>query len=275
MPILPLPRHRAPFTLLVIATAVVAACSKGAASSTGDSLTDGSTTSAAEDSARPALALPVVADDARSGDLILRVSTTGQIHSDAVVKLRAEVAGAVTALQVRPGQTVTQGQELLRLDPYPFELAVREAQARADEAEQRFLESYVPESLVTGRGPTPEQRRALMNKAGLTGARLQLERARYEQDRAIVRSPVAGTVDLVEVAVGEKLSAGQILLTVVDLSHLRIDAQVLEHDLPLIRVGGKRWCRVPVRPAARCMGASMPCCRWSIRPHGPGGRWCA
>lgn len=239
MPILPLSRHRAPFTLLVIVSVVAAACSKGAASSPGDSLTDGNTTSAAEDSARPALALPVVADDARSGDLILRVSTTGQVHSDAVVKLRAEVAGAVTALQVRPGQTVKQGQELLRLDPYPFELAVREAQARADEAEQRFLESYVPESLVTGRGPTPEQRRALMNKAGLTGARLQLERARYEQDRAIVRSPVAGTVDLVEVAVGEKLSAGQVLLTVVDLSHLRIDAQVLEHDLPLIRVGGE------------------------------------
>ena len=31
-----------------------------------------------------------------------------------------------------------------------------------------------------------EQRRALMNKAGLSGARLRLERARYEQSRAMI-----------------------------------------------------------------------------------------
>ncbi|MFN8859223.1 MAG: efflux RND transporter periplasmic adaptor subunit, partial [Gemmatimonadaceae bacterium] len=96
-----------------------------------------------------------------------------------------------------------------------------------------------PESLVTGRGPTPDQRRALMNRAGVTAARLQLERARYELARATVRSPVAGVVQAVEVAVGEKLSAGQALATVVDTRHLRVEAQLLEHDLPLVRVGGE------------------------------------
>ena len=116
---------------------------------------------------------------------------------------------------------------------------MRDAQASTDEAEQRFLESFVPESVVTGRGPTPEQRKALMNKAGLVGARLRLERARYEQDRATIRSPVNGTVDAIEISAGEKVSAGQALLTVVDTRNLRIEAQVLEHDLPLVRVGGE------------------------------------
>ncbi len=223
----------------IVTLAIASACKKGEAtgSDTAAAATDSAT--AASDAGRPALALPVAAEDARDADLVLHVRTTGQVRSDAVVRLRSEVAGSVAQLLVRPGQAVTLGQVLMRLDNYPFELAVREAQAAADESEQRFLESYVPESLVTGRSPTAEQRRALMNKAGLTGARLRLERAKFEQDRAVIRSPVAGTVDLVEAAVGEKIGAGQQLLTVVDTRNLRIEAQVLEHDLPLIRVGGE------------------------------------
>jgi len=187
----------------------------------------------------PAIALPVVTADAADADLVLRVNTTGQVRSEAVVPLKAEVAGTVLQLLVRPGQSVAAGQPLVKFDPYPFDLAAREAQAKADEAEQRFLESYVPESLVTGRGPTAEQRRALMNKAGLTGARLQLERARYEQARAVITSPVAGVVQAINVATGEKVSAGQAIATVVDTRRLVVEAQVLEHDLPLVRVGGE------------------------------------
>lgn len=225
---------------LIAASSGVAACSNGeaAAGDTTRSKAGDSLAAMANDSGRPALALPVAAEDAREGDLVLHVRTTGQVRSDAVVKLRSEVAGTVAQILVKPGQAVTQGQVLLRFDNYPFDLAVREAQATADEAEQRFLESFVPESLVTGRAPSAEQRKALMNKAGLTGARLRLERVKYEQDRAVVRAPVTGMVDLIDVATGEKLGAGQPLLTVVDTRNLRIDAQVLEHDLPLVRVGG-------------------------------------
>jgi RND family efflux transporter MFP subunit len=182
--------------------------------------------------------LPVVIDRVIGADLVLRVNTAGQVRSEAIVPLKAEVAGTVVQLLVRPGSIVRTGQPLLKFDPYPFDLATREAQARADEAEQRFLESFVPESLVTGRGPNPDQRRALMNKAGLTMARLQLERARFEQARAVITSPVSGMVQSVSVATGEKVMSGQPVVTVVDTKRLTVDAQVLEHDLPLIRVGG-------------------------------------
>lgn len=184
------------------------------------------------------VALPVVAEPARDGDLILRVTTTGQIRSDAAIKLRTEVSGTVSDLLVRPGARVTKGQTLVKLDPYAFDLAVREAQAAADESEQRFLESFVPESIVTGRGPTAEQRKSLMNKAGLTGARVRLERAKFEQAKSVITSPVDGMIDAIEIAPGERVSGGQPLLTVVDTRNLRIEAQVLEHDLPLLRIGG-------------------------------------
>jgi len=219
---------------------VLLACSKGEATTSDSSSASGDSAAAvAEETRRPALALPVGAEDARDGDLVLRVSTTGQVRSDAVVKLRSAVEGTVSHVLVRPGARVSRGQPIVRFDPYPFDLAVREAQAVADESEQRFFESFVPESLVTGKGPTAELRKALMNKAGLTGARLRLDRARYEQTRATVSSPVNGVIDAVDVAPGERVGAGQSLLTVVDTRNLRIEAQVLEHDLPLVRAGGE------------------------------------
>jgi RND family efflux transporter MFP subunit len=246
---------------LVGALLLLASCSRSDVAST-DSATSSVAPAGnvANDGAAP-VSLPVSTLEARDGDLILRVATTGQVRSEAVVPLRAEVAGTVAQLLVRAGDQVAAGTPLVKLDPYPFDLAVREAQARADEAEQRFLESYVPESLVTGRGPTPEQRKALMNKAGLAGGRLLLERARFEQARALIASPVAGVVQSIDVAVGEKLSAGQSVSTVVDTRRLRVEAQVLEHDLPLIRVGGEAIVSsagAPDRPLRGRVDALLP-----------------
>ncbi len=222
-----------------LASILASACSKtGSAEDTGTSSADSTVAALADSAPASTLALPVVAEEARDADLILRVTTTGQVRSDAVVTLRADVPGTVDAIRARQGARVAKGELLLSLDQYPFDLAVREAKATADEAEQRFLESYVPESLVTGRAPTPEQRKALMNKAGLTGARLKLERAQFEQRRSAVTSPIDGMVDGIHVAPGERITGGQQLVTVVDTRHLRIEAQVLEHDLPLVRVGG-------------------------------------
>jgi HlyD family secretion protein len=222
---------------MLLVAGSLASCNKAGSAADSTSTVD---PTEADDSGTPStLALPVVAEEARDGDLILRVNTTGQVRSDAAVKLKAEVGGTILQVLVRPGSRVAKGQPLVRLDPYPFDLAVREAQATADEAEQRFLESFVPESLVTKVGPTPEQRRALINKSGLSGARLRLERAKWELSRALITSPIDGMVDVIDVSAGEKLSGGQPIMTVVDTRNLRIEAQVLEHDLPLVRTGGE------------------------------------
>ncbi len=235
------PHLRVTCAVLLLAL-IITACGKKPATAADSSAARADSvmaSTAGDTSTKTQLSLPVVAENARDGDLILRVTTTGQVRSDAAVKLRAEVSGTIAQLLVRPGTRVARGQVLVTLDPYPFDLAVREAQATSDEAEQRYLESYVPESLVTGRGPTPEQRKALINKSGLSGAKLRLERAKFEQSHASIASPMEGMVDAVDVAPGEHVNGNQQLLTVVDTRNLRIEAQVLEHDLPLVRVGGE------------------------------------
>ncbi len=206
------------------------------------------------DAPRAGVALPVVAEEAREGDLVLRVNTRGDVYGDVVVRLSSDVSGRVADVMVKAGSRVSKGQPLVRLVQEPFDLAVREAQSSLDEREQAFRESFVPESLVTGIGPTGDQRKALRIRSGAAAAEIRLEKARWERSRSVIASPVNGFIDRFDLAVGEQLGAGSPFATVVDVGALRIEARVLEDDLPLIRVGGEAMVSIPAVPGRSLRG---------------------
>ena len=74
----------------------------------------------------------------------------------------------------------------------------------------------------------------------MPAAQVRLERAQLDRERATITAPFDGVVDRVDVAAGSRVSAGQDVATVVDMTHLRVEAQVLEHDLPLVRSAARR-----------------------------------
>jgi RND family efflux transporter MFP subunit len=233
------PRYFVSLAALLFVT-FASGCKKADGSEADSTGASGDSTAAPADAApTTALALPVAAVPVREGDLVLTVSTTGQVASDEVSTMRSEVAGTIQKVLVRPGDRVRRGQVLISFDPRNLEINVKDAEAQLDRAMQTFRESYYPDSVVTGRVPTEEQRRTAMIKAGVPTAQVALERAKLEREKATVVSPFDGLVDQVPVAVGMRVGAGELLTRVVNLGALRIDAQVLEHDLPLIREGGQ------------------------------------
>ena len=229
--------HALAAALLLSATAF--GCKKADGTEADSTAATDSTAAPTDAAPTTTLALPVAAVAVRDGDLVLTVSTTGQVASDEVSALRSEVAGTVARVLVRPGDRVRRGQVLMTFDPRPLEINVKDAEAGLDRAMQTFRESYYPDSVVTGRVPTEEQRRVAMIRAGVPSAQVALDRAKLEREKATVISPFDGLVDQVQVAMGMRVSAGELLTRVVNLASLRIDAQVLEHDLPLIREGGQ------------------------------------
>ena len=68
-------------------------------------------------------------------------------------------------------------------------------------------------------------------------------------------------VDRVDAAMGVRVSTGELLMRVVNLSQLRVEAQVLEHDLPLIKEGGEAIVSssaAPDRPIIGRIAAVLP-----------------
>ena len=234
---MPLRFHRIA-SLLGLAAILSSGCSKeaiGESPANGDSAAaegDGDTAPATD------VRLPVVAEEARDGDLVLHVNTSGRVRSRASSRVTVEVTGSVAAVLVQPGDRVRAGQPLVRLDPRPFDLSVREARHELDLAELRYREEIVPESLATGRPPSDERRASALIKAGVEGARVRLERAQLDRERAVILAPFAGRVEDVLVAAGERVNAGTPVTTVIDVRDVWVEASVLEHDLPLIKEGG-------------------------------------
>ena len=186
------------------------------------------------------IALPVVGAPVRQGDLVLSVATTGLVRSDAVAHLKFETAGNVIDVLVQAGDHVRKGQVLVRMDPRPFDLAVREAEAAVEQAQVQYRN--VHHAGLAGFSHVHHGRDARQSaraSSGLDAAQVRLDRAKLDRERAEITAPFDGVIDQLNVSAGERVSAGQDAATVVDATNLQIEAQVLEHDLPLIRVGGQ------------------------------------
>src|SRR4029079_10985074 len=216
---------------------LLAGCSKSSEAKTGDSTRPKADSAESPSGAR--VSLPVAAAEVRDGDLVLSITTTGQVQSEGVAMLRSEVAGTIQKVLVRPGDRVKRGQELVQLDPRPLNLAIEQAEADLARAQVQYRDSYYPDSVVTGRVPTEEQRKAAVARSGLASAMVAVERAKLDKERATVLSPFDGMVDRVDAAPGVRVSTGEQLMRVVNLGDLRIEAAVLENDLPLIKEGGQ------------------------------------
>ncbi len=191
------------------------------------------------------LALPVAGEPVRKGDLVLTVATTGQVRSDAVSSLKGEANGTVEEVLVRPGSRVRKGDPIVRLDPRPFDLAVREAEASLAEAKIKYQGSLASDSILLGPAQEADRLKNAMALSGVPGAQVRLEKAQLDRERAVIAAPFDGIVDRVSIAAGERLSPGQDVATVVDVTHLRVEAQVLEHDLPYVRTGGEALISTP------------------------------
>ncbi|MGH7656629.1 MAG: efflux RND transporter periplasmic adaptor subunit, partial [Gemmatimonadales bacterium] len=185
------------------------------------------------------MTLPVVGEVARRGDLVLSITTTGLVQSDAVASLKTETSGTVLEVLVRPGSRVGKGEPLVQLDPRPFDLALREAEAAVNQAVVRYRDLVIPDSILLGHDLPEERLEIAETRAGLNAARIALEQAKLDRERATLTAPFNGVINEVTVAAGERVSAGQDAVTIVDMDNLHIEAQVLEHDLPLITAGGQ------------------------------------
>lgn len=238
-------------TLSTLLLVLLAACSgdDGAAAEDGTAAADSS-----DAGGSAPVVLPVVGEEVRVGDLVLSVTTTGQVRSEASASMRIEVAGTVTEVLIRPGQRVSKGEAMVKLDTIPFTIAVREAEAALDVARLQLRDNTMPDSIVNGRMPTGERLRNAEIRAGLPAAQARLDKARLDRERATIVAPFDGTIDQVKVSPGERASAGTEVAVVVDLTNLRIEASVLEHDLPFIRAGGDATITTAAAPGQAVSG---------------------
>ena len=212
----------------------------------------------------PALAEESAAPAAQpSGSRVARVVAEGRLVSypGAEVVVSAEVPGTLVSLPVEEKQRVKRGQLLaeLRADDLRAELAEARAQLAAAEAEIRLAtsESERAERLLEKQVDTASRRDRATRDLDVAGAHRDAARAaiaRLEAEIAKRRivAPIDGVVLQRPVDPGETLEARTPILTLADLSRVRIEAEVDEFDSGRVELGapvaitaegydGERW----------------------------------
>jgi len=201
--------------------------------------------------ATPALAVarppaPVVTAVVERGTARVEVMVVGSVEPDRSVAVAAEVAGAVTALEARRGDTVAEGAVLVRLRTRPVELELAEARARlaeveaqlvratadAKRSERLFARTLVAEQEVDA---TRADRDALGHRRD--AAKAQIARLEDRLAHMVVRAPFAGRVVAEHTEVGAWVGVGDPVAEVISLSPVRIRLPVPEQTVSGLKVG--------------------------------------
>jgi membrane fusion protein, multidrug efflux system len=131
---------------------------------------------------------------------------TGHLH-----EVSARISANVTGVRVDDNQNVKKGDVLVTLDPSEYQALVLAAQANVDKANADFKRQ---EPLVAMHAVSPEQLDAARSTRDTDLAQLAL--AELQVQYCTITAPADGYVGRKNVEVGNRVSAGQALLVVVE-----------------------------------------------------------
>ncbi len=125
--------------------------------------------------------------------------------------MSASVAGRFASLQVKQGQSVTEGQPLIQLDPAPFRTASTSAQAALSAAQS----AYDRANRLATAGIVP-RKDAEQAAADLARAKADDETAQRMVTLSVLHAPIGGVVTRVIATPGASIDVGQPLVEIAD-----------------------------------------------------------
>ncbi|MDP1737851.1 MAG: efflux RND transporter periplasmic adaptor subunit [Caulobacter sp.] len=161
-----------------------------------------------------------------------RIEALGVAKGRESVTITSNTSELVTAVRFRDGQQVSKGQVLVELKSGEEDAGLIEAQARLAQAER----DYNRWKSLADQGIAPKAT-AEQFRSALETARAGVEAARARKLDRVIRAPFAGVVGLTDVAPGALISPGAPIVTLDDLSLVRIDFDVPDRYLPVLFEG--------------------------------------
>ena len=175
-----------------------------------------------------------------------RIEFSGALMAPRTAVVRAKAAGTLLSLAVAEGSRVKAGQSLGTIDLSDLRSRAAEraagvdsAQARVTEAERahRSNEDLANQKFISANALESSRATLETARAQLKSAQAQSATSALGIREAALTAPIDGVVGRRSVVPGEKVSAEQELLTVVDLKELELSGVVGTHQVSSLRPG--------------------------------------
>ncbi|MDA7702726.1 efflux RND transporter periplasmic adaptor subunit [Gammaproteobacteria bacterium] len=192
-------------------------------------------------------------DSVSEKKLEVSIEASGIIEAISSVEIKSKASGEILFLGAEVGDTVDKGSMLGQIDQRTpknildqSESDLEASKVRLDNAKSQFERGSELHSKgsISDKDYEDIQENLAQAKSSVVRTEVSYENAKIALDDTIVRSPVAGTVISRPVEVGQVISSptmavggGTILMTLADLSKVRVRALVDEIDVGKVSIG--------------------------------------
>ncbi len=169
------------------------------------------------------------------------INVQGTVESDNNILIPAQSSGVVKKIHVKEGEKVGKDQLLAELDGAIIEKGLEEIRVNLELA--RTVYQRQSRLWEKGIGSEVQYLQAKTNKEALE-KRLAATEEQYKLTKII--SPISGSVDEILIKAGEAVAAGFGTIRIVNLSDMKITAQLSEEYIRQVKVGNPVEVELPV-----------------------------
>jgi membrane fusion protein (multidrug efflux system) len=160
------------------------------------------------------------------------VDAVGTLRSNEAVVVRPEISGRIDRLNFTEGAAVQKGQVIVALDDSVPAAELAQAKANLALAESNFQRTQELEKQKFVSATAKDQ---ALNGLRVAQANVQLAEARLAKTKIV--APFGGIIGIRQVSVGDYVKEGQDLVTLEDISALKVDFRVPEQMVAALRPG--------------------------------------
>jgi len=190
--------------------------------------------------------LPSEIFTAKPLELQQTLSLTGALRAVDISSVKARVAAEVREISVREGDTVRAGQIVARMDATEFQARVDQARGTLNAARAQLdiatknrdnNRTLVEKGFISKNAFDNSASQYATAEANVEAAKGALDVVQKLVNDTVIRSPISGVVAMRYVQAGEKVSADNKLLDIVNLQKMELEAAVPTNDITNVAIG--------------------------------------
>ncbi len=161
-----------------------------------------------------------------------RLTSIGEGAAARSVTVVSPASGTLAELTVRPGDAVTSGAVIGRLDADAEQIAEERAKLAFDDAQ-----TALDRTNELAKASTTTTVQVAAAQLAFNNARLELQNAELALKKRTISTPIAGTVGLFQVSAGNTVTSQSVVTTIEDTSHILVSFWVPERYASAIAEG--------------------------------------
>jgi multidrug efflux system membrane fusion protein len=209
-------------------------------------VTDGRAREGKSAKAKGPPAVPVTVAAVQQQTIPVRLHAIGNVEAYATVAVKARVDGQIVEVNFREGQPVKKADVLFRIDPRPYEAALRQAEANAlrdraarDQAnsQEKRYEELLQKNFISKEAYAQIRTNAATAEATAKASQAALENARLNLEYCTIRSTLDGYVGRVLLQAGNLVRANDPnpLVVINQVRPIYVNFGIPEQHLPEVR----------------------------------------